>query len=294
MENHILAVKDILKVKFKFLKRLRNHAGYLLCNDRNRSYIRKQISEYIGWNKENFLDNFFNKYQLKLSRIELVDVDKPDIQFEIKYAEKLQQESTKSLLAKMRIYRSKEKSCISDSSFQSLINSGAEKCPSIRNCNYWKKILNSEFNIKTNSMGCYVSPKEKIEYYLRYFKDDIRIRNNLVNIRLAGDGTQVGSNLSVLNFTFGFLDKMKRQDSDEDELTSKLNPNNVTGNFSLGTFIIKREDYNELKIALTEVLDELKLLKKIVVDGIEYKIEFWLGGDLKFLALILGKNFKIF
>ena len=114
MENHILAVKDILKVKFKFLKRLRNHAGYLLCNDRNRSYIRKQISEYIGWNRENFFDNFFKKYQLKLSRIELVDVDKPDIQFEIKYAEKLQQESTKSLLAKMRIYRSKEKSCISD------------------------------------------------------------------------------------------------------------------------------------------------------------------------------------
>jgi len=44
-----------------------------------------------------------------------------------------------------------------------------------------------------------------------------------------------------------------------------------------------------LKTALKELLDELKTLKTIEVDGTEYTIEFWLGGDLKFLALVLGK-----
>ncbi len=133
-------------------------------------------------------------------------------------------------------------------------------------------------------MGSYVSPEEKIGYYLKYFIDDMIIRDSQINIRLAGDGTEVGSNLSVLNFTFGFLDKMKS--------TSKLNPNTVTGNFSLGTFLIKKEDYDELKIALQEIIEEMKLLKTIEINGKKYAIEFWLGGDLKFLALVLGKDFR--
>ena len=66
----------------------------------------------------------------------------------------------------------------------------------------------------------------------------------------------------------------------------------VKSNATIQSLSVNESDtVNELKIALTEVIDELKLLKEIVVDGIEYKIEFWLGGDLKFLALILGKNF---
>ena len=146
-----------------------------------------------------------------------------------------------------------------------------------------EKNLNSEFKVKSNTMGCYVNPSEKIAFYLRHYKDNISIRNNNINIRLAGDGNQVGSNCSVLNFTFGFLDEKKS--------SPQLNPNCVTGNFSLGTFLIQKENYNDLKIALKEIIDELKLLKTIEIDGREYTIEFWLGGDLKFLALVLGKCF---
>ncbi len=115
-------------------------------------------------------------------------------------------------------------------------------------------------------MGCYVNPKEKIAYYLRHYKDNISIRNSNINIRFSGDGTQVGSNLRVLNFTFGFLDEIKS--------SPQLNPNCVTGNFSLGTFLIQKEDYNDMKIALKEIIDELKLLKTIEIDGREYTIEF--------------------
>ncbi len=115
---------------------------------------------------------------------------------------------------------------------------------------------------------------------MRIFKDDLRIRNSHINIRLAGDGTQIGSNLSVLNFTFGFLDEIKHK--------ACTNPNSVTGNFSLGMFCIKTEDYDDLKTALKEIVDELKVLKTIKIDGKMYTIELYLGGDLKFLALILG------
>ena len=93
---------------------------------------------------------------------------------------------------------------------------------------------------------------KKLEYYIRLFKNDLRIRNNRLDIRLAGDGTQIGNNLSVLNF----------------------------------------KDYNDTKISLKETLDELKVMKTIEVDGTEYSLEFYLGGDLKFIAIVLGKIFS--
>jgi hypothetical protein len=279
MENHILAVKNLLMDKFKFLKRLSNNCAYSLSGDRNQRKVRNQISAYINWNKEQFLDSSLKKYHLKISRIELVNADNPS-GLEINYSTK--RENPASILTKMRVYKSKELCCVSDKSFQSFMNAGAKDCPSLRYCKSWRRTLNSEFKIVKNTMGSYVSAKEKIGYYLRYYKESLRFRNNHVNIRLAGDGTEVGSNFSVLNFTFGFIDQIKT--------TPQLNPNSVTGNFALGTFYIKKEDHNELKTALQELLDELKVLKTIEIDGIEYTIEFWLGGDLKFLALVLGKH----
>jgi len=283
MEHHLLGLKKLLKDKFTFLKRLNNNSGYLLTGIRNQQKIRKAVSEFIDWNREQFIDIGLNIYNLRLNKIEIVDINSPPNQLEITYA--MKKEELTDPITKMRIYRSKKLSSISDKSLQSLINAGVQKGPSIRNCKDWRKILNTQFKIKTNSMGSYVSPEEKIKYYLKYFKDDMRIRNSHINIRLAGDGTEVGSNLSVLNFTFGFLDKMKS--------TAQLNPNCASGNFSLGTFLIKKEDYYELKIALKEIINELKLLKTIEIDGIEYTIESWLGGDLRFLALVLGRYFLL-
>lgn len=80
--------------------------------------------------------------------------------------------------------------------------------------------------------------------------------------------------------SFGFLDPVKLN----------TNPNAVTGNFSLGVFNLKSECYNELKTALEELVVLLSAMEKITICGKEYKIEFWLGGDLKFLALVLGMH----
>jgi hypothetical protein len=278
MENHILATKNLLMDKFKFIKRFNNNCGYILSGERNQRKIRSQISEYLNWNTEHFFDSGLKSHKLKIRKIELVSDDDPS-RLEINYSTKRKQECPQSIITKMRVFRSKELCNVSDYSFQSFMNAGAKECPSLRYCKNWKKIL--KFKIETNTMGSYVSPKEKIEYYIRYFRESLRFRNNHVNIRLAGDGTEVGSNFSVLNFTFGFIDQIKT--------APQLNPNSVTGNFALGTFYIKKEDHNELKTALKELLDELKTLKTIEVDGTEYTIEFWLGGDLKFLALVLGK-----
>jgi hypothetical protein len=61
----------------------------------------------------------------------------------------------------------------------------------------------------------------------------------------------------------------------------------------LGVFKIKSECYESLQIALRELIEELSLIEAIQVDDIEYHIIFWLGGDLKFLALALGNYLNI-
>jgi len=105
--------------------------------------------------------------------------------------------------------------------------------------------------------GTYVDPKDKIVYYFNLFKNQITIQNNTIHIRLAGDSTNIGKNISVLNFSFGFLDKIKFENNEQQSLTT--NPNAVTGNFSLGVFLIKSESYDEIKESLAEILDHMEL-----------------------------------
>ena len=120
---------------------------------------------------------------------------------------------------------------------------------------------------------------------MEIFKDQLVINEGTINIRLAGDGTYVGNNISVLNFSFGFLDSI--------ENSIDTNPNTVNGNFSLGVFRLKSECYDELKIALKELVILLSEIDTIMSDGFLFKVKFWLGGDLKFLASVLGKIIKI-
>lgn len=123
--------------------------------------------------------------------------------------------------------------------------------------------------------------KEKIGYYLKTYKDQIKLSNDTVKIRIAGDGTSIARNFTVLNMTFGFLDPINKSGK------NNTNPNSVLGNFALGVFSVASESYDEL-ICLHEINEEIKHLKEIQIDGTVYKLDFYLGGDMKFVLLVYG------
>jgi len=53
------------------------------------------------------------------------------------------------------------------------------------------------------------------------------------------------------------------------------------------------EKYEQIKIALSEILqalDKLSKLSEIEVNGLKYRLEFFVGSDLKFLAILYGIN----
>ena len=91
---------------------------------------------------------------------------------------------------------------------------------------------------------------------------------------MSGDGTQIGKRLYVVNFGFTLLE--------EGELAYTASGNHCVA-------IIKEpEKYESLLLSLEDIKNEIESLSTIEVNNICFDIEYFLGGDWKFLATITG------
>jgi len=104
----------------------------------------------------------------------------------------------------------------------------------------------------------------------------LNLKQRIIRIKLTGDSGNVGRNLKLLNFTFSAVDFLGSQ--------------SYIGNYTLGIFEMKEESYYELKISLKEILASLEDFNFLSLNNKNYKIKFYLGGDLKFLANVMGLN----
>ena len=97
--------------------------------------------------------------------------------------------------------------------------------------------------------------------------------SKIIKVKISGDGTNIGKRLNIVNVTYTILN--------EKQCMSER------GNYPL--VIVKcKEDYHSLKVALSDLICELQECFTILVDGFNYKIQFFLGGDWKFLATVCG------
>lgn len=90
----------------------------------------------------------------------------------------------------------------------------------------------------------------------------------------SGDGTNIGKRLHVINFTFTLLEEGSLAHS-------------CDGNYTIAIFK-EPEKYEYLRDALEDIRNEIETPTAITVDGETYKINYYLGGDWKFLAIITG------
>ena len=99
-------------------------------------------------------------------------------------------------------------------------------------------------------------------------------RNRTVQVKLSGDSTNMGKRIQVENFTYTLLDEGEKAYSYE-----ACHP--------LAMFKAP-EKYDTLKLALKDLIAEITTLTSIIVDDKTYTINYYLGGDWKFLALVTG------
>ena len=59
------------------------------------------------------------------------------------------------------------------------------------------------------------------------------------------------------------------------------------GNHTIAVMKVK-EDYENIKSELSDIINEVENLKFIIFNGVHYYIDWYLGGDWKFLAMVCG------
>ena len=95
-----------------------------------------------------------------------------------------------------------------------------------------------------------------------------------LKVKLTGDGTFIGKHIHVVNIAFTLLN----------EGNCAMSAN---GNHTIAVLKVK-EDYENIKSELSDIINEVENLKFIVFNGIHYYIDWYLGGDWKFLAMVCG------
>ena len=94
-----------------------------------------------------------------------------------------------------------------------------------------------------------------------------------VCLKLSGDGTAIGRNVDVINFTF--------------TLPDSAGATSVAGNHSLA--ILKApEKCDEVRNGLQDIDSETCQLQFLLVGSQMCTLWYFLGGDWKFLALVCG------
>ncbi len=92
--------------------------------------------------------------------------------------------------------------------------------------------------------------------------------NKTIKIKLTGDGTNIGHGVHVV--VFGFMI------CEEGGCSGFAYGNNPV------CLLKEKEDYEHLRLGLQDVSKEIE-------DGVVFKINFYLGGDWKFLACVCVK-----
>lgn len=100
------------------------------------------------------------------------------------------------------------------------------------------------------------------------------LEEDVIRVKISGDGTCIGKRLKLVNITFTVLNEKEAAMSEKD-------------NYVLA--ILKTtESYDNLKESLSDLTAEMTKLSKVKVGGKHYNIEYFLGGDWKFLACVCG------
>ena len=104
---------------------------------------------------------------------------------------------------------------------------------------------------------------------------ETKFKDPIIHVKLAADGTNIGRNLKLLNFTFTVINEGAKSKT-------------ANGNYTLGIFEIDSESYGSVAECFRELIEELARLTTITVQGRQLRIVYYYAGDWKMLAQSLG------
>ena len=141
--------------------------------------------------------------------------------------------------------------------------------------------LNGQFDIHDAPEGV-IGVQQKIKPRLHLFLTNMAKKAiesdkplpNTIRIKLTGDGTQIGRGLNIVNFAFTILDE------EETAMSAR-------GSHCIAILKVS-ESYDNLCSGLKNIIDEARDLDCISVGDRVFQLKYYLGGDMKFLAMVCG------
>ena len=171
----------------------------------------------------------------------------------------------------------KDKFQISDKAWQEL-SVQAKDLPSKYSIKKRIELLNTQWNVFPTpgaAEGVQMKLKDSLmEQTSRLLKDKKLNNCNSLKIKVSGDGTRIGKRLQLLNVTYTIIN--------EGNIAMSEKVNYVLA-------VIKtKDDYTDIRGSLSDLRDEMKKLDSITCENRTFQIEYFLGGDWKFLATVCG------
>ena len=116
---------------------------------------------------------------------------------------------------------------------------------------------------------------ERVHHLLCSSGDKPFEQHKLLRVKLTGDGTYLGS-LHVVTFGFSLIDE-------------GCVANSATG-YHVLCILKETGSYESISVGLRDVVEEVSMISRegITVGGCNYSVEFYLGADWKFLAMVCG------
>ena len=122
--------------------------------------------------------------------------------------------------------------------------------------------------------GVQQSITERLRLRIRHMLlSDPSHQSGHIRVKITGDGTSISRSVHLVVIAFSLVDDENASSPYECHVVALINTT---------------ENYENLEEFLTDIADELRHLKSINVDGKKFTLQFYLGGDWKFLALVSG------
>ncbi|RMZ99298.1 hypothetical protein BpHYR1_033764 [Brachionus plicatilis] len=122
----------------------------------------------------------------------------------------------------------------------------------------------------------FVAAKKRIEEQLLWFLEHLKDLDSIssLKVKLSADGTNVGGNFKIVNFTFTILNEGDRAKAS-------------SGNYTLG---LSKLPYIRLEEPFKYLLEQIKDFTQLEFKNRKFDVKFYFCSDWKLTATALGLN----
>ena len=168
----------------------------------------------------------------------------------------------------------KEKFNISNQTYHALTQVHKD-LPRTTNIIKTAKKMNEGYTI-CSTPGTFKGVQQSLKNHLKTIiqKRNYVPESSTIRVKLTGDGTVVSRSVHLVVIAFAIVD-------------AHNNPNSPRGNHTIA-LINTTESYDNLSESLKDLIAEISEIKSITCTNGQWDIEFFLGADLKFLAICMG------